>query len=975
VTNPFDGHALPSPVVADEAATDALASLFGVTGRLTSLGSHQDLNWRVDADVGQFVLKVSNPGFPRSGLAAQNAAMRHLAAASDLSRHGVLVPVPQPSVHGQDIATWHYDGQDLAVRLVTYLPGRPLADFDYLAPSVLRAQGRLAAVAAAAFGDFDHPGIDRVLQWDSRYAFVVIDALRHHVVDDDERRRIDDVAQVARVGLESSVDDLRLAVVHADVTDVNVVAQVDRAGRPQPRGLIDFGDMARTWIASDVATAVVGVTMHDLDHPLHVAREVLCGYHEVLPLTAAEVDAVWPLVLARAAVCQVSSEQQVQLDPHSEYARTSLAMDRANLRAVADVPLPLAAEVLRAAVGLPAGHVAPTRVGWVAPVAAASGYDVLDLSTTSLAVDARAVVAGSGDGLGDALSEAKARSNALVVTPHGRPRFTDTKVRAHDEAPLIQLGRDFYAAPGATVVAPTAGSVASAAPLVLAVDGWWLTLTGVDASVVPGQAVPAGGVVGEVAAAVLPHVNVQLAPAGVHAPPAGLASLATGWLRLCPDPLPAVAPIPAPTDDAELHERRQRVLAGVQGQYYEQPPRIERGWGEHLFDIDGRAYVDMVNNVAVLGHSHPVLADAVGRQLQLLNTNSRFHYEVVVEFAERLAATLPAELDTVFCVSTGSEANDLAMRLAMAATGHDHFIAVQSGYHGWTYAADAVTTSLADNPQAVGTRPSWVHTVASPNTYRGLHRGPDAGPKYAADVRRCVDEITAAGNGVAAFIAEPLYGNAGGILLPDGYLTQAYAAVRSAGGLCIADEVQVGYARTGHWFWAFEQQGVVPDIVTVAKAAGNGVAVGAVITRRELADAFGAQGSFFSSVGGSPVSAAAGLAVLDVIAVERLQDNARTVGDHLVQRLRDLASRHAIIGAVHGSGLYLGVELVRDHTSLEPATEEAWAICERMRELGVVVQPTSDDYNVLKIKPPMCITRDSADFFVDTLDRVLSTGW
>jgi 4-aminobutyrate aminotransferase-like enzyme len=242
-------------------------------------------------------------------------------------------------------------------------------------------------------------------------------------------------------------------------------------------------------------------------------------------------------------------------------------------------------------------------------------------------------------------------------------------------------------------------------------------------------------------------------------------------------------------------------------------------------------------------------------------------------------------------------------------------------------------------------------------------------------VGRALAEVHASGGSVAAFVAEALYGNAGGVELPDGYLSAAYAKVRDAGGLCIADEVQVGYARTGDHFWAFEDHGVVPDIVCVAKAAGNGVALGAVVTRREIADRFARQGSFFSSVGGSPVSCAAGLAVLDVIRDEHLQHNARVVGGRLRDQLRALASRHDLIGAVHGKGLYLGVELVRDHASLEPATAECAAICERMLDLGVVVQPTSDYLNVLKVKPPLCLTASSADFFVESLDHCLTTGW
>jgi 4-aminobutyrate aminotransferase-like enzyme len=378
--------------------------------------------------------------------------------------------------------------------------------------------------------------------------------------------------------------------------------------------------------------------------------------------------------------------------------------------------------------------------------------------------------------------------------------------------------------------------------------------------------------------------------------------------------------------------------------------------------------------VAALGHGHVGMAEAVARQLRRLNTNSRFHYSAVVEFSERLAALLPAPLDTVFLVNSGSEAADLALRIALATTGRRDVVAVGEAYHGWTYLTDAVSTSTADNPDALGTRPAGVHSLDAPNVYRGRHRGADAG-SYAVDAVARIDALAAAGEPPAAFIAEPVYGNAGGLLLPEGYLAQVYAAVRRHGGLAIADEVQVGYGRLGEWFWGFEQQGVVPDVVAVAKAMGNGHPLGAVITTRALAEAYRNQGYFFSSAGGSPVSSVVGLAVLDALRDDGLQQNAHAVGEHLRRRLLELAERHPLIGAVHGRGLYLGVEFVRDRDTLEPATEETAAICRRMLELGVVIQPTGDRQNVLKLKPPMCLTRESADFFADMLDRVLTTGW
>ncbi|WP_232498886.1 aminotransferase class III-fold pyridoxal phosphate-dependent enzyme [Agromyces humatus] len=465
---------------------------------------------------------------------------------------------------------------------------------------------------------------------------------------------------------------------------------------------------------------------------------------------------------------------------------------------------------------------------------------------------------------------------------------------------------------------------------------------------------------------------------------------AAGWLAVTEDPAellglgaspgagpekrPAPPGAPRPADAADLIARRDATFAEVQEHYYDAPPQIERGWREHLVDTSGRVYLDMVNNVTPLGHGHLGVADAVARQLRRLNTNSRFNYGSVVEFSERLAELLPDPLDTVFLVNSGSEAVDLALRVALAATGRRDVVSVAEAYHGWTIGSDAVSTSIADNPSALESRPDWVHVVDAPNAFRGRHRGADAA-RYAPEAAHRIHELAAAGSPPAAFIAETFFGNAGGIPLPAGYLAEVYAAVRETGGLAIADEVQAGYGRLGEWFWGFEQQGVVPDIVAVAKAMGNGYPLGAVITTREIAARFRTQGYFFSSTGGSPASSIAGLAVLDAYRDQGVQRHAAAVGAYLKSRLHELAARHALIGAVHGLGLYLGVEFVRDRDTLEPATDETRAICDRLLELGVIMQPTGDHQNVLKTKPPLVIERDSADFFVAMLDRVLTEGW
>jgi 4-aminobutyrate aminotransferase-like enzyme len=412
-------------------------------------------------------------------------------------------------------------------------------------------------------------------------------------------------------------------------------------------------------------------------------------------------------------------------------------------------------------------------------------------------------------------------------------------------------------------------------------------------------------------------------------------------------------------------------VARAQHLYYERPVEIARGWRHFLYDADGRPYLDMINNIASVGHSHPRITQAATRQFRLLNTNSRFMYSSMERYSSRIAALLPPELDSVFLVNSGSEAADLALQLARVFTRRRDVIALQGAYHGWTGSVLAMCSSPQDRPNWRDELEPGVHLAEQPDPYRGRFGADAAG--YCESVRAACAAAEPAG-GVAAFVCEPLLGNQGAVEPPPGYLAGAYAVVREAGGLCVADEVQVGMGRTGEHFWAFEHEGVVPDIVYTAKATGNGHPLGVVACRREIADAFDAHTSYFSSTGGGPVSCEVGLAVLDVIRDEGLQDNALVIGGYLTERLVELADRHELIGAVHGRGLYQGVDLVSDRQSKTPAVEEAMRVSEHLRQLGVIMQPTGDAFNVLKVKPPLCLDAAGADYFLAALDTALTAA-
>jgi len=343
-----------------------------------------------------------------------------------------------------------------------------------------------------------------------------------------------------------------------------------------------------------------------------------------------------------------------------------------------------------------------------------------------------------------------------------------------------------------------------------------------------------------------------------------------------------------------------------------------------------------------------------------------------VRYAGRLTSLMPSPLRVCYVLNSASEANELALRLARTYTGREDVIVLESAYHGHTTGLIDISPYKFDGPGGKGRKP-WVHVAPLPDDYRGLYRrdDPETGMKYAAAVGRLAQEARARG-GLAAFIAETLPSVAGQIVLPRCYLAEAYRHVRAAGGVCIADEVQVGFGRLGTYFWGFETQGVVPDIVVLGKPIGNGFPLAAVVTTEAIAASFDNGMEFFSTFGGNPVACAAGLAVLDVMEEERLQERARRVGDHLMAGLKRLAGRHPIIGDVRGSGLFLGVELVRDRRTLEPAAAEASYVVDRLRELGVLSGTDGPLHNVIKIRPPLCFSEADAALNVKTLDTVLA---
>ena len=996
---------------------------YGLDAAVSPLPSERDQNFLLTTAGGdRHVLKISNVSEDPQVIDLQNAALLHLAAVAP----ALALPRVRHTADGTALATVaDPGGAPHLVRLLTWVPGRVLAGVQPHTPELLRSLGELLGALDAALVTFAHPAAERDLKWDPRRAAWIREYFPF--VDDAARRTlIERLFAFADGELARLAPALRAGVIYNDANDYNVLVDGSDPYARRVSSVVDFGDMLHTWVVNEVAVACA-YAMLDKPDPLAAAAPVVQGYHAAHPLAPGEIEAIFPLVCSRLAVSVVNSAYQRRADPANEYLTVSERPAWTLLERLGALHPRFAHYTFRGACGLEPCPSTPAVVSWLRDAAGRIGplldpdprtapRVVFDLAIDSLHAGTPALWSDSGlcaRKVERRIADAGARIGIGCYDEIRGVYTSGVFVKPGNDGPswrTAHLGLDLFTAPGTPVLAPLDGVVQSVAvndnpldygPTIVlehraGPDGpVFHTLYGhlsrdSAAALREGAPVRAGNVIAHVGAlhengGWPPHLHFQLIAdlLDMRGDFPGVADPAERrvWLSIVPDPN-LVAQIPGgvtarqrPSGAEILASRRDRIGPSL-SIAYRRPLTIVRGWMQHLYDADGRAYLDAVNNVPHVGHCHPRVVEAGRRQMAVLNTNTRYLHEKLVEYAERLCATLPEPLRVCFFVNSGSEANELALRLARGFTGSRETVVVDVAYHGNTNAVVEISPYKFDGPGGSGA-PPHVHVVPTPDPYRGLHRGADTklGARYAAHVEAAMDRLSAAGRRPGAFIAESILSCAGQIVLPPGYLEAAYAAVRAAGGLCIADEVQVGFGRTGTYFWAFETQGVVPDIVTMGKPIGNGHPLGAVVTTPEIARAFANGMEYFNTYGGNPVSCAIGLAVLDVIRDERLQPRALEVGARLLGGLRELMGRHPLIGDVRGLGLFIGVELVRDRETREPAGNEAGLVANRMRDLGILVSTDGPFHNVLKIKPPLCFAAADADRLVAALDGVLGEDY
>jgi 4-aminobutyrate aminotransferase-like enzyme/Ser/Thr protein kinase RdoA (MazF antagonist) len=1002
------------PTISPETVREILAALYGMTGmagetgeniEIVPLPGEHDSNFRITArgpqgtpEASRYVLKVhpERPAGEDLGeIDFQNRAMLHLA-----SRDPKLpVSLPVPCVDGEAIARWKTGEGERAVRLLTWLPGKPWGSLDSIGPSSFASLGRFLARMDRAFAGFEHPRMRRPHRWAMRSAADLLPRLGL-VADPDRRELAGRILERFEAAIAPRLEACPAQVIHGDASDHNVLVGEDG----EVSGLIDFGDMVHGPRISNLAVACA-YGMIGQARPLEAILPLVAAYDDGLRLTDRELALLWDLTLTRLAMSIVVAAWQHSEAPGNDYLLISQEGIWELLKRLAGQNPHVAHFTLRDACGREPVPEARRIVSWIesrsrgfAPVfpgaprvridlgeaaMAAAGVDPMDLQAFTGYVFGRMREAGARYGIGRYLERRPINRGAQFALATGEQRD-------------LHLGIDLYAEPGEPIHAPLPGTVASIedrgpgdyGPVVLlehATDEgvpFWTLYGHLDREVLgrlaAGQTLAAGALVGRIGTSEVnggwpPHLHLQLLThtvgegSGIYG--VAPASALDVWESVSPDPnlllgLPEGAASPAPPrDPAYLRRQRALHLGRSLSLSYREPLKIVRGEGQFLYDESGRAYLDMVNNVCHVGHCHPRVVAAAREQMERLNTNTRYLNDTVVRYVKRLTATFPEPLSVCFLVNSGSEANDLALRLARAHTGGRDVLVVDHAYHGNLTSLIEISPYKFAGPGGRG-RPEHVHVCALPDAYRQNLSAGSVGEK--------IEEAHARGSRLAAFYAESIHSCGGHIVLPPGYLAAAYEEVRAAGGVCVADEVQVGLGRVGSHLWAFETQGVVPDIVTLGKPLGNGHPLAAVVTTPEIAASFANGMEYFNTFGGNPVSAAIGLAVLDVIRDERLRQNAERMGERLAAGLRELAHRQPLIGDVRGLGLFLGVELVRDRETREPAAREAALVLEGARRRGVLLATEGPHHNVLKMKPPIALRDEHCDLALSVLTETLA---
>ena len=1005
---------LDRPAFSIQDVIPLLEEQYGLCCRLEELPAERDRNYLARENNDEsYVLKIINSCETLELLKVQNYALESTAKLFEQGR----IPRIYPNKNGESLSrVWSESGSQHWMRLVHYVDGLPMAEYRPHTKEFLEELGGMCGTVTEGLHDCPAQPPTRKLLWEIHNVQETLHEYVHWINEENLCKLVRqslDLYNQSLVPLESS---LRRGWIHNDFNDYNVLVVPKLAG-PPTLGLIDFGDMTHSYLVAETAVACA-YSMLDKPDPLEAAFHLIRGFHNSFPLEEKEIEILFPMVLMRLCLSITLGALQQKNEPENEYLGISQEPACKLLERLQDVNYRYAHYLFRDACNMEACPGASEFRNWqketVGSFHSLHG-SLLDTQKT-VVLDLSVGSSFSAKSEGMSLDEQQEKFDAYLIEKNaeiGLGKYSE--VRSFyaaeeflnnsldgEEKRTIHLGIDIFVPAGTSIYAPIEGVVHKLqdnhsrldyGPTVILrhqpVDGpVFFTLYGhlggeCLKQLEIGQCISGGMALAKIGytnenGGWLPHVHFQiildLFDFDGNYPGVALPSRYNVWTSICPDPSLMLGLGSKSTskeiDSGELLSRRRNIFAPSLSLSYEDPLIIVRGQSQSLIDSRGQYYLDCVNNVAHVGHSHPCIAKAQCDQAYVLNTNTRYLNQINIEYAERVCDLFPDPLNTCFLVCSGSEANELALRIAVAVSGQKDVIVLEEAYHGNTKANIDISPYKHNGPGGSGP-PEWVHQIPMPYLYRGLHRDPaNAGKLYADEVHKICEKLSAQGRKPAAFICESMLGCGGQVPLPEGFLQQSYQHVRQYGGLCIVDEIQVGFGRIGKHFWSFELQDVVPDIVTLGKPIGNGHPLGAVITTREIAEAFANGMEYFNTFGGNHVSCSVGMAVLNVMEKEGLQQNALETGSWLKDKLEGLKNSFPLIGDVRGEGFFLGIELVLDPETREPAPLHANYLIERLKSRKILLSTDGPGHNVLKFKPPMVFDLADAQYLLGELEQV-----
>jgi len=981
---------------------------FGLDASVTALPGDEDSNFLLTSSADEsFILKVAEPKNSLGFLKFQNEILNHLQTnAADL-----ILPIAQIDSSNESISEIEVDGNKRLVRMLSWVPGRLWAKVNPKTQTLREDLGKRAGELTSMLRDFEHTQAHRDFDWNLANARWTE---KHLSLFSEEKKDLIVNFQRRFTEIETSYLELPKSIIHGDLNDYNILVSEDFMA-PHVQGFIDFGDAVYTQTINDLAILLAYACMNVSD-PLAAACDVVKGYHKSHPLTEKELECLYPLVAMRLVVTVTKAALRTRENTGNTYHNVSEEPAWDLLEKWARVQGQFAYYSFRNACGFTAHPLKTKFHDWAKDhqVSLDTMFPSQNIKTVSvLDMSVGSTLLGNLNEYSDPevatfkLQQFN-RQYPQTLLANGyletRPFYTTntfkTEGNSGPQYRTVHLGTDFWLPAQTPVHAPFKGTVKilhhndfdkDYGPMLIlehkTEDFTFYTLYGhltmtSLTHVKVGQKVEQGECIAYVGAANengnwAPHIHFQvildLLGNDHNFNGVALPSEIDVWKSICPDPNLLFSEDLSLQEEASSEEEmiayRKEHLGKSLSLSYSKPMHIVRGEGVFLIDTDGRKYLDTANNVNHVGHQHPKVVAAGQRQMAVLNTNTRYLHEEIINYTKALLQKLPKELSVLHVVNSGSEANELALRMAKTVTGNNDFLAIEAGYHGNTNAVSDVSSYKFDGKGGQG-KPKTTHILPLPDPYRGIHTGVNCGSEYAAYAQRFVKALKVEGKGIAGFIGESMISCGGQIVPPTNYFKDIYKTVRKAGGICIADEVQTGFGRMGKSFWAFELYGVVPDIMTMGKPAGNGHPLAIVACTQEVAEKFDTGMEFFNTFGGNPVSSAIGRTVLEVIEEENLQQNALEVGGFLKEELQKLQSQFPIIGDVRGEGLFLGFEL--NNSKKEPLAKQAKYLADRMKDLGILMSTDGPDYNVLKIKPPMVFSRENALELVKRLQTVLS---